>query len=455
MVALKWVNIVIYICVGIAVAQEENCDTEKWLPEGEGTSHEECVEYDGSLVPDCGEFIQNDVTSYYHVHEYNCSRFWECSPQGACLTSCAPCGIECGNYDGLVFDCRYQFPVGPVCDYPDNVNCTNGYTTDTNYPTHPTVPTTTTPEGYCKSDADCTGSSCSHCVNHMCVDPECCTDDDCGDITNMVCSVCDMETCSQPECCADADCPAVTDRICSVCSMDTCSRPECCVDDDCPDGYVCEDEKCVEEGECDANRPCENANAICDLPDYNNCEWCDVDAKECKPGCETDQNCPDEAATCSMHNCISVGNTGLTNITIITKTCSQCPGSGNPLGTVEGGLKITLIGEYSTSCESGGLDNLERVDYDNGKTSFFDGAPEDDGDDDGLGGCKNADLNYGLTGGTATWTGKGTWTGADSNTICIDFYDPDNNKPTCCCGLFKSTLEQDETTDLSGCECVL
>ena len=123
------------------------------------------------------------------------------------MTSCAPCGMQCGNYDGLVFDCRYQFPVGPVCDYPDNVNCTNGYTTDTNYPTHPTVPTTTTPEGYCKSDADCTGSSCSHCVNHMCVDPECCTDDDCGDITNMVCSVCDMETCSQPECCVDDDCP--------------------------------------------------------------------------------------------------------------------------------------------------------------------------------------------------------------------------------------------------------
>ena len=166
-------------------------------------------------------------------HILDCSRFWECSPQGACLTSCAPCDMQCGNYDGLVFDCRYQFPVGPVCDFPDNVNCTNGYTTDTNYPTHPTVPTTTTPEGYCKSDADCTGSSCSHCVNHACVDPECCTDDECGDITNMVCSVCDMETCSQPECCADADCPAVTDRICSVCSMDTCSRPECCVDDDC------------------------------------------------------------------------------------------------------------------------------------------------------------------------------------------------------------------------------
>merc|ERR1711872_417775 len=153
---------------------------------------------------------------------------------------------------------------------------------------------------------------------------------------------------------------------------------------------------------------------------------------------------------------VSVGTGGVTNITIITKTCSQCPGSGNPLGTEEGGLKVSLVGEYgSTSCETKGLDNLERVDYDNGKTSFFDGAPDDDGDDDGLGGCKNYDLNNGLSGGTATWTGKGTWTGADSNTVCINFYDPDNNKPTCCCSLVKSTLEQDETTDLSGCECRL
>jgi len=458
MATLQWLTIVLAACMGLALA-EENCDEEKWLPQGEGTSHEGCVEYDGSLVPDCGEFLQNDKTSYYHVHEYNCSRFWECSPQGACLTSCAPCNVEmCGNYDGLVFDCRYQYPVGPVCDFPDNVNCTNGYSTSNRVPTTTTTTTTTTthPEGYCESDADCTGSSCSHCVNNQCVDPECCTSDDCADVTDMVCSVCDMETCSMPECCADEDCPAVTDRICSVCGGDTCSRPECCVDSDCLDGYICEDQKCVEEGECDVDRPCENSNAICDIDNnYNNCDYCDLDAKECKPGCETNANCPGEKPTCSNHRCMQVGNTGLTNITIMTKTCSQCPGSGNPLGVVEQGLKVTLLGEYGTSCESSGLDNLEKVDYDNGKTSFFDGAPEDDGDDDGLGGCKNADLNYGLTGGTATWTGKGTWTGADSNTICIDFYDPDNNKPTCCCSLAKSSLEQDETTELSGCECML
>jgi len=479
MAKLKWVSIVLSLCVGLAVAQEENCDTEKWLPEGQGTSHEECVEYDGSLVPDCGEFLQNNVTAYFHVHEYNCSRFWECSPQGACLTSCAPCGAQCGNYDGLVFDCRYKYPMGPVCDYPANVDCTNGYsTTDRNptgptikpttpatptpaTPTAPTTPTTetttiqTTPTEApgCLTDDDCESDEwCDTSVTPGECKPGCRTSDDC---TAMSCSECVNHQCVDPECCTSDDCEAVTDMVCSVCNIDTCSQPECCADDDCLAGYICEDEKCVPEGECDAMRPCDGVDGICDLPSYDNCEYCDLDTNECKPGCDHDDNCLGGMVTCSDHKCSQVGNTGLTNITINTETCSQCPGSGNPLGTVEGGLMVTLLGEYGTSCQSGGLDNLEHVDYDNGKSSFFDGAPEDDGDDDGLGGCKNADLNYGLTGGSATWVGKGIWTGAASETICINFYDPDNNKPTCCCNLAMSTLEQDESSELTGCVCAM
>ena len=30
-----------------------------------------CVEFDGSLVPDCGKYLVNNVTSYYHIHEYS------------------------------------------------------------------------------------------------------------------------------------------------------------------------------------------------------------------------------------------------------------------------------------------------------------------------------------------------------------------------------------------------
>ena len=48
---------------------------------------------------------------------------------------------------------------------------------------------------------------------------------------------------------------------------------------------------------------------------------------------------------------------------------------------MEGGLKVQLVGDYGTQCESEGLDNKEKVDYDNGMTAFFDGTPDDDNDD--------------------------------------------------------------------------
>jgi len=155
------------------------------------------------------------------------------------------------------------------------------------------------------------------------------------------------------------------------------------------------------------------------------------------------------------HLCQSFGVNGITNITVNTKTCSQCEGSGNPLGVVEGGVQLHLIGLYGTECYSDGLDNLEKVDYDNGFNAFFDGSPDNDGDDDGMGECKGADTNYGLEGGSATWTGKGTWTAADSEAICIKFYDPFNDKPTCCCSLQKPTLTTQETSELTNCECKL
>ena len=55
---------------------------------------------------------------------------------------------------------------------------------------------------------------------------------------------------------------------------------------------------------------------------------------------------------------------------------------------VEGGLKVHLEGDWGTQCQSSGLDNREKVDYDAGLIAFFDGTPDDDNDDDGLGDCK-------------------------------------------------------------------
>ena len=50
----------------------ENCDVQHWLPEGsELPSNPNCAHYDGSRIPDCGQYQVNDETSYYHIHEYS------------------------------------------------------------------------------------------------------------------------------------------------------------------------------------------------------------------------------------------------------------------------------------------------------------------------------------------------------------------------------------------------
>merc|ERR1712019_186826 len=140
--------------------------------------------------------------------------------------------------------------------------------------------------------------------------------------------------------------------------------------------------------------------------------------------------------------CGNVDINGIANITINTQTCSQCAGSGNPLGYLEGGLKLHLIGDYNTFCHSLGLDNLEKVDYDNGMSAFFDGQPDDDGDGDGLGG------------GTATWTGQGTWTASSKDPVCIQFFpDPSGYIITCCANLATPSLAQEESSQLVDCSC--
>merc|ERR1712110_828138 len=65
---------------------------------------------------------------YYHEHSTNCSRFWECRPDGSvCLTECASCPDESGLCEGkgsFSFDVSYQYyEGGPFCDWPSNVDC--------------------------------------------------------------------------------------------------------------------------------------------------------------------------------------------------------------------------------------------------------------------------------------------------------------------------------------------
>ena len=148
----------------------------------------------------------------------------------------------------------------------------------------------------------------------------------------------------------------------------------------------------------------------------------------------------------------------LTNVFIFrTQSCSQCDGSP----ASEGGIRVHLIGSYGgTECTSDGLDNIELVDYDSGVTALFDGLPNDDGDDDGLGACKGADLNGGIyesgSGGTATWTGPGTWTGVEAGGVCVNFYcnEVGCEEDYCCCDLASPSLAKGEESDLVNCQCV-
>merc|ERR1712121_461432 len=106
---------------------DHNCLPGAWLPEGsEIDMGEDCLEYDGSLLPDCSKFSgQVNTTSFYHVHEYDCGKFWECGPENSlCLFECAEChtGPRCPE-GRLQFDCRHPWPEGPVCDWADVVEC--------------------------------------------------------------------------------------------------------------------------------------------------------------------------------------------------------------------------------------------------------------------------------------------------------------------------------------------
>merc|ERR1712080_641359 len=102
---------------------------------------------------------------------------------------------------------------------------------------------------------------------------------------------------------------------------------------------------------------------------------------------------------------------------------------------------------------SNGLDNTETIDYTNGKTADFLANEED-----GLGGCEYANLNFHVTGGSVSWTGSGTWTGASKNPVCFYFFDSAAEFYTIynCCDLADTSLAQGHSTTLTNCRmCVL
>jgi len=205
-------------------------------------------------------------------------------------------------------------------------------------------------------------------------------------------------------------------------------------------------------GGCDTDNECNDDNSVVCDEDYSNCFWCNMG--NCDMGCSDDQNCPDEAPMCNgAHRCQEgPGIPAITTITVSTSSCASCSS-----GSVEEGLQLDLVGKFSSiTCSTDGLDNSDQHDYGSNNVAQFNSTFLGGNDDHGLGHCNNFDLKVGLTGGSASWTGPGTWTPRADKPICVNFYDPNSDKPTCCCDLPVSTLSaSDGPVQLTNCNCFM
>jgi len=204
---------------------------------------------------------------------------------------------------------------------------------------------------------------------------------------------------------------------------------------------------------CETNNECnpDDFSVVCE-DDYSNCFYCDMG--QCVEGCSDNQNCPDEAPVCDgEHRCRPMPRqNSITTITVSTTSCAGCQS-----GQVEEGLQLSLVGKFSSvSCTTTGLDNSDKHDYGSNYVAMFNSTFLGGTDDHGLGECNNFDLKVGLTGGTAAWTGAGSWTPRVERPVCVNFYDPENNKPTCCCNLPVPTLAaSDGPVQLTDCSCFM
>jgi len=427
-----------------------NCLPAAWLPEGSDANiADDCTPYDGSRLPDCTQFDgQVNTTSFYHVHEWDCGMFWECGPDNhglgptLCLFQCAEC-IQDPNRcpDGrLQFDCRYGVPEGPVCDFADEVNCDDcrEACAAANCP----------PEQNCDSTTGCKCSDCrldSDCpAGQMCCDRNCA--DHCGSTvthypTQTTAKPTDKPTTTKVPTTAwttPAPTTVTTPAITTPCPTD------CCADSDCPPGHECVDGNCVQS--CTKDSDCDGWDAVCETHTYSNCNWCNQ--KLCRPGCAQDANCPSHEQPCTGIHACGAGFPGLTEITITTDSCTDCRTGNN-----EGGIILTLNDPFNLTCNTDGLDNQELKDYTANNVAKFLAD-----DNDGMGYCGYANLNFNIKSGTAKWTGTGVWTGASHNPLCFYYYD--NTGPHYiiynCCDLQERALSAGKSTELVNCRsCVL
>lgn len=183
------------------------------------------------------------------------------------------------------------------------------------------------PDGVCDPNTD----SCVECNSSSdCSDPnECCVNRECiccsGYVRNSATGLCEEE----PECVRDSDC-----SVCEICVDGEC-QPRIC-----PEGFICVNDICVEECDCEnkdcsGNKVCVNQNAStcyctsCDgmCNNSNDClEGCYCDEGNCKknPCLETD--C-DTGYDCGVGcGCINGKCLPCTSLDCGTTTCADANG---------------------------------------------------------------------------------------------------------------------------------
>ena len=78
------------------------------------------------------------------------------------------------------------------------------------------------------------------------------------------------------------------------------------------------------------------------------------------------------------------GTPSITTITVSTSSCAGCSS-----GKVEEGLQLSLVGKFSSSCSTAGLDNSDQHDYGSNYVAQFNSTFLGGTDDHGLGECNN------------------------------------------------------------------
>jgi len=296
----KW--ILLLAIAKMVVGQDSTTESTSTTEDDWGTvtynPGQECLPYDGSIVPDCTKYV-DPVTKqpYYKEHSNNCSRFWECGPAGeTCLVECPHCGgpsnSQCEDRWALTFDPSKQYPVGPVCVWPVDLDCGGSLVCDINKPEYEC----------CANDDCCPCPGTCYCAfnddesSSKCVQEKPCTCENNSDCLNFdgTCNV-----------------PPPHDNSCTYCEANEC-KPGCIDNDNCPEGYVCNDSHLCESdnGVCVTDPECIGYDVTCNVA-HDNCFFCGDDSdcassNGCCPGChDSALNCAYPYPICNQdtHRC--------------------------------------------------------------------------------------------------------------------------------------------------------